>query len=118
MRCECLSYIVQSKKTHRLARQLASKYTMEMEWNLIRKQEEDQEGADSLYAVPQGSDNLIQSYYETYKYTVCTYVVGSIYIQVNYYILPLFQIINHSKNLEESKFFKFDQDYREKYKDL
>jgi hypothetical protein len=33
-------------------------------------------------------------------------------------LLPLFQIISHSKNLEESKLFKFDQNYRENYNDL
>jgi hypothetical protein len=31
-----------------------------------------------------------------------------------YMLLPPFQIIRHSKNLGESKHFKFDQNYREK----
>ena len=33
-------------------------------------------------------------------------------------LLPLFQIISHSKNLGESTISKFDQNYKEKYKDL
>jgi DNA helicase TIP49 (TBP-interacting protein) len=33
-------------------------------------------------------------------------------------VLPPFQIIRHSKNLEESKHLKFDQNYRENYKNL
>ena len=33
-------------------------------------------------------------------------------------VLPSFQIISHSKNLEESKHLKFDQNYSENYKDL
>jgi hypothetical protein len=33
-------------------------------------------------------------------------------------VLPLFQIIRHFKNFEESKHLKFDQNYRENYKNL
>jgi len=33
-------------------------------------------------------------------------------------VLPPFQIISHSKNLGESKHLKFDQNYRENYKNL
>jgi hypothetical protein len=33
-------------------------------------------------------------------------------------LLPPSQIIRHSKNLEESKHLKFDQNYRNNYKDL
>jgi hypothetical protein len=33
-------------------------------------------------------------------------------------LLPPFQIIRHSKNLEESKYLKFDQNYKENYKNL
>jgi hypothetical protein len=33
-------------------------------------------------------------------------------------LLPPFQIISHSKNLGESKHIKFDQNYRENYKDF
>jgi hypothetical protein len=33
-------------------------------------------------------------------------------------VLPPFQIIRHSKNLGESKHLKFDQNYRENYKNL
>jgi hypothetical protein len=34
------------------------------------------------------------------------------------YVLPLFQIIGYSNFLEKLKHLKFDQDYRENYKDL
>jgi hypothetical protein len=34
------------------------------------------------------------------------------------YVIPLFQIIRHSKNIGESKYFKFDQNYQENYKNL
>jgi len=34
------------------------------------------------------------------------------------YTLPPSQIIRHSKNPGESKYFKFDKNYRTNYKDL
>jgi hypothetical protein len=36
----------------------------------------------------------------------------------SYIIVPRFQIISHSYFLEELMYFKFDHNYREKYKDL
>ena len=38
--------------------------------------------------------------------------------QIQKQMLPPFQIIKHPKNLGESINLKFDQDYREKYKNL
>jgi hypothetical protein len=37
---------------------------------------------------------------------------------VQSHVLPPFQIIRYSKNLGESKHLKFDQNYRENYKNL
>ena len=36
----------------------------------------------------------------------------------NSVVLPQFQMTSHSKNLRELKYVKFNQNYRENYKDL
>ena len=40
------------------------------------------------------------------------------YLQISKLLLTQFQIISHFNDFGESKYFKFDQNYRENYKDL